>query len=386
MMKSRLAAVMAAAVVLGSWLTLVGTEPAMAGQKSKVYLKNVQQGNPGFKSIGRMSFGPDGILLVADPVGASVVAIDTGDKGPVVKLKKKVENVKDLVAASLGAKPGGATITDMAVNPKSGKIYLSVKRAAGNLSTILTIDADGKIAKLDLDNARYVRVTLPGGEKSTVRNITGVAFANDRVLAAGQCNEEFASKIYSLPLPLTHGSSADIYSAETYHVAHGRWETRAPIQSFIPYEEDGKNYVVGSFACTPIAKFPLDDLKSGAKVTGASVIELGSGNRPLDMFTYTKNGRKWLVTNTLRFHYKRNVFGPSKWWGVRIDMRILANKNINKEAARRNTKTKTGPEGVEIMDVLFGVVEVSKLNDNEIVVLRDREDNGVLDLELAELP
>jgi len=385
MMKSRLAVVLATAVVLGSLLTLVGTEPTAAGQKSKVLLKNVQHGNPGFKSIGRMSFGPDGILLVADPRGAAVVAIDTGDKGPVVKLKKKVENVKDLVAASLGAKPGGATITDMVVNPKSGKIYLSVKRA-DNLSAILTIDADGKIGKLDLDNARYVRVTLPGGEKSIVKNITGVAFAEDRVLAAGQCNEEFASKIYSLPLPLTHGSSADIYSAETYHVAHRRWETRAPIQSFIPYKEDGKNYIIGSFACTPIAKFPLDDLKSGAKVTGASVIELGSGNRPLDMFTYTKNGRKWLVTNTYRFHFKKNVFGPSKWWGVRVDMGILASENINKEAARRNTKTKTGPEGVEIMDVLFGVVEVSKLNDNEIVVLRDREDNGVLDLELAELP
>ena len=40
------------------------------------------------------------------------------------------------------------------------------------------------------------------------------------------------------------------YSAETYHVAHGKWETKAPITSFVPLEENGKHYVVGSFACT----------------------------------------------------------------------------------------------------------------------------------------
>ena len=46
-------------------------------------IDNVQVGNPGFKRIGRLGFGPDGLLLVADPASAAVVAIDTGDKGPV---------------------------------------------------------------------------------------------------------------------------------------------------------------------------------------------------------------------------------------------------------------------------------------------------------------
>ncbi|MCH8829883.1 MAG: hypothetical protein IID45_09930, partial [Planctomycetes bacterium] len=43
-----------------------------------------------------------------------------------------------------------------------------------------------------------------------------------------------------------------------------------------------------------------------------------AGNRPLDMFTYEKDGKRWVVTNTLRFH--KNLFGPSKYWGVRLDM------------------------------------------------------------------
>ena len=100
-----------------------------------------------------------------------------------------------------------------------------------------------------------------------------------------------SSKIYSIPLPMEHGNSAAVYSTETFHVAHGRWETRAPIQSFIPVQENGKTYIVGSFSCTPIAKFPVDGLEDGAKVKGTSIVELGSGNRPIDMFIYNKDGK-----------------------------------------------------------------------------------------------
>ena len=36
-----------------------------------------------------------------------------------------------------------------------------------------------------------------------------------------------------------------------------------------------------------MAKFRVDDIESGAKVKGVSMVELGSGNRPLDLFDYT---------------------------------------------------------------------------------------------------
>lgn len=377
--------VIVATLGLGGLFALVerpSTEAVPAA--AAAYLKNVQTGNPGFQSIGRMSFGPSGLLLVADPKAASVVAIDSGDRGPVVKLKKRVDNVKELVASSMGAKPEEVEIVDMAVNPRSGKIYLAVHRQADSQFAILTIDANGRLGPFDLDTVSYVRVTLPGGENSKVRNITDVEFAKDRVLVAGQSNEEFASKIYSLPVPLTHDSSADIFSAETYHVSHRRWETKAPIQSFVPHEEGGKHYVVGSFSCTPIAKFPLDDLSSGAKVKGTSIVELGSGNRPLDMFTYERDGQRWLVTNTYRFHYKKSLFGPSKWWGVRVNMDYVSAKDVNEAAVTRDVTKKTGPEGIEIVDALFGAVEVDKLNDREMIVLRDHE--GALGLEVAPLP
>jgi hypothetical protein len=146
-------------------------------------------------------------------------------------------------------------------------------------------------------------------------------------------------------------------------------------------------YVVGSFSCTPIAKFPLDNLTSGAKVQGISVVELGSGNQPLDMFTYQRNGKQWLVTNTYRFHFKKNTFGPSKWWGVRLDMRHLAaDEKVNEDAVRRNTKVDKDPQGIEVIDVLSGAVQVAKVNDEQAVVLRNVNDEDRYRLELVKLP
>ena len=208
--------------------------------------------------------------------------------------------------------------------------------------------------------------------------------AGSRVLAAGQSGREFASKIYSIPLPLEHGNSAAVYSTETFHVAHGRWETRAPIQSFIPVKEKGKTYIVGSFNCTPIAKFPVDGLENGAKIKGTSVVELGSGNRPVDMFIYKKGGKDWLVTNTDRFHHKRRPIGPSQYWGCRVDMKYLGAKETNEKAARRTVKKKKGPEGMEVIDVLFGVKHIDQFANDKVVVLRDTK--GKLSLEPAVLP
>ena len=78
------------------------------------------------------------------------------------------------------------------------------------------------------------------------------------------------------------------------------------------------------------------------------------------------------------------MFGPSKWWGVRVNLDYLNAEDTNESAARRDVKKKAGPEGIEIVDQLFGAVEVAKVNDSEMVVLRD--DNGKLNLEVASLP
>jgi hypothetical protein len=405
-MKHKTALLSIAALILAAGgLALVGSNTSVAAPKTTAVdrlLKNVQTGGLKFSKIGRMSFAKAGVLLVADQGNGSIVAIDTGDTGPAMPLKKRVDGIDSLVGGALGTNAAGIQIVDMAVNQQSGRIYLSVIRKQDGISALLTINSAGKLAAVDLDSARYVRVTLPGNGQAKVSNVTGVKLAGSRVLAAGQSGREFASKIYSIPLPMEHGNSAAVYSTETFHVAHGRWETRAPIQSFIPVQEKGKTYIVGAFNCTPIAKFPVDGLEDGAKVKGTSIVELGSGNRPIDMFIYNKDGKDWLVTNTDRFHHRnpKRRFGPSQYWGCRVDMKYLGAKETNEQAAQRVVKylgpkdtdaksarkfaKQKGPEGVEVIDMLFGVKHIDQYDNDQVVVLRDNK--GRLDLEPAVLP
>jgi hypothetical protein len=387
-MKHKTALLSIAALILtAGGVALVNSNTSVAAPKTAAVdklLKNVQTRGLKFSRIGRMSFAKAGVLLVADRGNGSIVAIDTGDTGPAMPLKKRVDGIDSLVGGALGTNAAGVQIVDMAVNRQSGRIYLSVIRKQDGISALLTINSAGKLAAVDLDSARYVRVTLPGSGQAKVSNVTGVKLAGSRVLAAGQSGREFASKIYSIPLPMEHGNSAAVYSTETFHVAHGRWETRAPIQSFIPVQEKGKTYIVGSFSCTPIAKFPVDGLEDGAKVKGTSIVELGSGNRPIDMFIYNKDGKDWLVTNTDRFHHKRRPIGPSQYWGCRVDMKYLGAKQTNEKAARRIVKQKSGPEGIEVVDMLFGVKHIDQYDNDQVVVLRDNK--GRLDLEPAVLP
>ena len=379
-MTRKIATLSVVALVLSIGVLAITGSAAPAKKGADRLLKNVQTKGLKFRQIGRMSFATDGVLLVADRGNGSVVAIDTGDTGSATPLKKRIDNIDTLIAGALGTTATGVQIVDMVVNRINGRIYLSVIRKQDGISALLTIDGSGKVAAVNLAKARHVRITLPGDGKAKVSNVTGVKLAGSRVLAAGQSGREFASKIYSIPLPLEHGNSAAVYSTETFHVAHGRWETRAPIQSFIPVKEKGKTYIVGSFNCTPIAKFPVD----GAKIKGTSVVELGRGNRPVDMFIYKKGGKDWLVTNTDRFHHKRRPIGPSQYWGCRVDMKYLGAKETNEKAARRTVKKKKGPEGMEVIDVLFGVKHIDQFANDKVVVLRDTK--GKLSLEPAVLP
>ncbi len=62
-------------------------------------------------------------------------------------------------------------------------------------------------------------------------------------------------------------------SLEIFHVSHGKWETAAPIRTFVPYE--GGRSILASYTCTPVVHFPLADLTPGTKTIGRTVAELG---------------------------------------------------------------------------------------------------------------
>ena len=355
-------------------------EPSGTQTATQAFLKKPQKGALKLNGAGVMFASNRGLLLVAE-AGGSMVAIDMEDTGK-FKPVKPMANFGAKVSGAIGASPDKVVINDLKANPETGTLYISVRRSDG-ISTILTLDSSGKLNTLNTDKLNWVRIKL--SEKLKISRISAIGFHDGRVLAAGQSNDAFRSKIFSIPTPILHGSTAAVFSTDTYHVAHGRWETKAPIQSFILTQEAGTPYLVGSFACTPIAKFPITNLKDGAQVKGTSVLELGSGNRPLDMFTYFSGGKQWLVTHSMRFH-KLFDYTPSKYWAARIDMKLIApsDDKINKQAARRNKGVAKDPKGVEVLEELHGAVQVDGYGQQQAVLLR--EIKGALNLEVVKLP
>lgn len=351
-------------------------------------LAQADTGNPKLKSIDSLGFGPDGLLLIGDSKGAQVVTIETGDLKETPWTKTDLAKVDEALAGKLGLMAEDIQIQRIAVNPASRKAYIAVRNLKAKQDVLLTVDGAGKVEEFALDNVKYHQYALNAGEKA-VTLITDLIWAGDRILVAAQANETFASKIFSI-LPNEKTGVATCYSTETYHVAHKNWETKAPIRTIIPYEEDGKKYLVGAFTCTPIVKYALDDMQPNAKVKGISVVELGSGNTPRDMFTYEKNGKKYIFISTYRMpgQHKKNPVGPSPYWVARVDYDLLKEtKNINEKALWRiEGKASEGKTDRAIVaDEYFGVQHMDKLNNESALVIRDEGKEG-LHLRVLALP
>ena len=213
--------------VLAILLLCVFSFPAAHGQSKADLFKNPQTGDLSFSSLGRLAFGPDGLLLASDPRSASIVAVQTGDLGPTASLAKKIDNINATLAGFLKSEASNVKILDMAANPASGRIWFSVNSNPGNKPRLLAVSSDGTVSEPDLSKMTYVRIQLSVAENAKLRNLTDLAWADDSVVVAGQSSDEFANKIFQIPVPLEHGENARFYSAETYHVAHRRWETKS---------------------------------------------------------------------------------------------------------------------------------------------------------------
>jgi hypothetical protein len=265
---------------------------------------SLKPGPVDIKSAGPLAFGPDGVLFIGDAQQGAVYAVATGDTaGDPSKVKIDIKGIDQQIAAMLGTAPADILINDVAVNPASGQVYLSVSRGKGATATpvIIKVDAAGKLSELKLAEAKSSKATLTNapGERQRTQSITDIAFVDGRVVVAGLSNEQFASKLRALQFPFEKAD--DGTSVEIYHGAHGALETRSPVRTFTTIDVEGKPMIVAAYTCTPLVTFPISELKNGQKITGKTVAELGNWNTPLDMITYKKDGREFLLmANTAR--------------------------------------------------------------------------------------
>jgi hypothetical protein len=256
------------------------------------------------KSFGAMAFGPGNVLFVADNDAESVYALDIADA---TKAGAKIEmaGIDAKIAQALGTTADQIAIADMAVHPASHNVYITVTRGKGaDAKPVLvrvTSDAAQPISVVALDNIKHSATKIDnapastGGARDPHRStITDLAFVDGNLWIAGLSNEQFSSAFRRVAFPFTSAKEATT-TLQIYHVSHRRSETQAPIMTFAPTKINGTLYMLAAYTCTPIVAFPASDLKNGQAVTGRTVAELGAGNQPADIISYTVNGKGYVL-------------------------------------------------------------------------------------------
>lgn len=332
-------------------------------------------GSPELKSAGPLAFGPEGILLIGDTKAAAIVAIQTGDKGGAASAAQyDVPDLPGKVAKAVSADK--AEIKDVAVNPETGNLYLSVM---ANGPKIVKLAADGSIKEVALKEIGFSRIELPNapedkvtGEGPRARNqrdasITDLAWVNGQVIASGAVAGNASSGVRALNFPFGDKHSAS--NLEIYHAAHARTEDNAIIRTFIPFNINGEPSVLAGFTCTPLVKFPVAELAGSDKIKGTTVAELGNRNQPLDMIAYKQDGKDFLLlANSAR--------GVMKVSTVNIERKDGLTQPVGGGG--------TAGQAFETVAALQGTVQLDKLTDTHAVVLQQVD--GSLNLKSVPLP
>ncbi len=280
-----------------------------AARKPASPVADLPSGKVELQSAGALAFGPSGILFIGDSVGGAIVAIDTGDTKAMKSATINVQGVDAKIAALVGVPADQIVINDVKVNPVSKNVYLSGARGKGPdaMPLIVKVDPSGTVTNVSLDNAKHASVSLTDAPKSDTAarqnprmlTITDMNYVNGNLLVAGLSNEEWSSSLRSIPYPFTEAAKGT--TLQIWHASHGRYETAAPVRTFVPYTISGQQYILAAYTCTPLVKIPVSDLKPGAQVKGSTIADLGSGNQPLDMIPYKKDGHEYiLVANSSR--------------------------------------------------------------------------------------
>lgn len=327
------------------------------------------------KSAGALAFGPDGVLFVGDTAAAAIHAVQTADaKSDAAAAKVNVAGLPAKLAKLLSASEAEIKVNDMAVNPSSGCVYLSVE--AARQPALVKIDTAGQLAQVSLKDVPHARAELADAPDSAVtrrgdpRNdaITDLVYREGKLLVAGMAKGQASSVVREFTFPFGDGATAT--NIEIYHAAHGRVEDNATVRAFVPLMIDGEASLLAGFTCTPLVRFPIKALEPGKKTRGTTVAELGNRNRPLDMVVYKKDGKSFvLMANSAR--------------GV---MKIsMANIEDNRGLTEPVKGGGVAGQPFETIKELQGVEHLDLLSDTHAVVLA-RSEKGSLDLSTVALP
>jgi len=330
------------------------------------------------KSISRLAAGPGNVLFVADWKTARVHAITLPEAAQ--KPPGAAFNILDLEPL-LSKQVGGARITveDMVARPGTAEVYVAVSYGAARTPALIVVTSDHKARRINLKAAKSTSIALRDAPTTDYEfwretpersfTVTDMKWRDGEIFIAGLSNQEFASTLRRVKYPFD--SQQSITSVEIYHTGHNLIETRAPIRAMSFATLRGKPYLVAAYTCTPIVTIPLDDLKDGAHIRGKTIAELGYGNTPADMISYTKTeqGRTEDFLMLLNFERGASVIPVSQVEAA------SAGPGIDKLVPFSQTA------GLDVTPApLAGALRLDNLDEKSFIVVRRRLEKDTLQL------
>ncbi|MEO0425427.1 MAG: hypothetical protein AAF184_24045 [Pseudomonadota bacterium] len=250
-----------------------------------------------------LTFGGANTLFVADTLGGRIYAYELGGlmnaADSVDSAPFNLEQFGTALADTLKVRPRDVRFNDLAVHPVTKDAFVSLSISggeAGPAPAIVRVSPDGSMTPLPLDKIPSTSMPLqqPADDGVTFWRdipastfaVTDLDFADGVLFVSGLSTGEFASTLRQLPYPFD-ADGVSTSSVEIFHTAHGQQETRAPIRAMTVVDVDGKATVVAAYTCTPLVTFEVDSLEDGKHVVGKTIGELGYGNTPLEVLSFT---------------------------------------------------------------------------------------------------
>lgn len=278
----------------------IWTNPLNVAEKYQL-----KKGDPNISSLNEITFGPEGILFIADNKAGKIFAIDTQEEKLLEEPKKfKLRDMETQLSDRLGIEKEDILIHDMAVHPLSKNIYLTLSLAKKDWVTswklmndlayselLVKVDITTKeISEVVLENIPFSAFELqniPHQDSLAQRrqSVMDMKYRANKLMFAGMSGDDFSANFQIIDFPFTEKTQTT--TLEMFHYIHNQYETRSPINVFDTYQEQNKTKMLAVYYCSPLVTFNLEDFKHGDKVRGKTISELWPGiSKPLDMLHY----------------------------------------------------------------------------------------------------